>query len=580
MTPHPLPARNARAKHSRQSKALTIAVTALGVLSWLSAPAHAQAQQPKFRTSATPPILDQTVPRSGAGYTGTEGLTNIPPGAFQEDRVGIRQASLFRDTGFPNSSFSPEPVGPRVRSENAEASFRLTLPTLNAGVPFLQRGFEPQDADLKLGPVYLKLRALQAAILHSDNVNLTAKDPESGTIAYVGLTLDVLAQLTEGLRVASSVTLVYLPLDGKVGIAGYGLNDLYSFGFAAGPLAHAQVSWDTDIGGWHLTLMDDFQAGTAIYSNDLRGNDVLFDNSLFDQDLQTRTGRYSLGPASGGRRRSDNQFNEFDNRDDTVVFSNTVSAEVERLDPGSILMRARVYHQDLWYNQGNRGLPSLREGATISLISQRENMRFKPYFIYDVYRTDQSEDLQHVFRAGFTGPITDQMFLAAEVGYFTGGNGDNGMLWNVSLNHEVGPYTRQSLTYARDFNYFRDVINEGVGYNLQQILGPKLRAQFYVYRLRVEEFFDDTSTVDNEWLSGVQLTYEIGPKTTLRLTGEYAKTDLDGREDWLGRADLAYNFTDTLLLQLSYQYRDTTIDIFDQRYTENLIFLSLTKYFR
>jgi hypothetical protein len=105
-------------------------------------------QQPKFHTSAPPPILDEAAPHSsGAGFTGTEGLTNLPPGAFQADRPGISQATLFRNTQFPNTNIGLPQFGPSVRTESTTVDYKISLPSLNAGVPFFERGFEPQNAE-------------------------------------------------------------------------------------------------------------------------------------------------------------------------------------------------------------------------------------------------------------------------------------------------------------------------------------------------------------------------------------------------------------------------------------------------
>lgn len=529
-------------------------------------------------------MLDENTHRSvGGGYTGTEGLTNIPPGAFQPDRVGVSEATLFRNTTFPYGNiFSPAPVGPTVRSEDIQVSAKVNLPTFGGGLPWAQRGFEPQDADLKLGPFYLKLRALEAAVLHSDNINLTADHTESGTIALVGLSLGVMAQITESFRIATTATVVYLPTEGKFGVAGFGLTDIYNFGLAAGPLARAQASWDTDIGGWHVVFADDFQVLQTFYSNEFRSDDVLFEGSRFDDEA--RAGRYVLRPDEGSVFRNNGHHDPFDRefRTDFVAFSNTISATAERVSPGSILLRARAYHEDLWYNQGNRGQPSLREGATITIASERENMRFKPYFIYDVFHTDEDDDVQHSFRVGIAGPITNQLFLRAEAGYYTGGIAREGGLWHVQLDHTAGPYTQQSLIYAREFNYFHDEVDEALGYNLHQILGPRLTFDAYAYHIRAEEFFEDSDedTTRTEWRLGLRITDTLGPKTTLRLTGEYADIDPDGTKAWTGRIELAYNFTDTFIGHFVYQYQKSSSDNSAYNYTENLFFLSLTKYFR
>ncbi len=401
--------------------------------------------------------------------------------------------------------------------------FKLTLPSISGGIPFLQRSFEPQDADIKIGPFFFKLRELEAAILHSDNINLTPDHTQSGTIAIAAVTVDIVAQLTETLRLATSATLAYLPFEGKGGITGFGLTDFYDFGLAAGPLAHAQVTWNTEIGGWNVVFSDDFEITQAIYNNDIRSNDVAFEGGTFNDAAVA--GRYVLRPDQNNvfqdaGSQNDNRVN-FRN-DSIVVYSNTVSAEIDRLLPGTIRLSAQVYHTDLWYNQGNRGLPNLREGAIASLVDQRENTRFKPYFIYEILRTDEFSGVQNIFRLGVTGPITDQLHLYAEAGYYFGGFGNNGTLWRVELDHNAGPYTYESLIYSRGFDYFHDQIIEGIGYNIRQILGPKLTGDAYAYRLRNQDFYPDGNVfTDSEWRFGIQFTYALGPKTTARLTGEY-----------------------------------------------------------
>lgn len=544
--------------------------------------------RPQFRTAqpaqpAEPaPVLDQSAYRSsGPGFSGTEGLTNVPPGAFQTDRVGVTQSSLFRNTTFPYGPLVTLPaVGPSLRSENATADFKLDLPSLTGGVPWMQHGFEPQDADLKLGPFFVKLRALEAALLFSDNINLTPDHTEADTIAFVGATVDVIAQITESLRVTTSGTFIYLPFQGKGGIAGFGLTDIYNFGLAAGPLAHARIEWNTMIGGWNVVVADDFQILQAIYSNDYRSDQVLFEGGGFND--QAVAGRYVLRPNQGDvfRNAGNNNRNQFDFRTDQIVYSNLVSAGAERLLPGSVRMGVLLYHENLWYNQGSRGQPSLREGATVSLSDENPNTRFKPYFVYEAIRTDEFDSVQNIFRFGVRGPITDNLFLWAEGGYFTGGfSGNDGALWRVELDHTPSPYTRHSILYTREFNYFHDELDDIVGYNIHQILGPKLDTDFYAYRIHIDDQFDNSGFTDDQWRLGLRFTYAVGPKTTLRLTGEYYSSDFDNTEAWIGRAEIGYNFTNTLLLQLLYQYQKSNSDLFSRNYTENLIYVSLTKYF-
>ena len=114
---------------------------------------------------------------------------------------------------------------------------------------------------------------------------------------------------------------------------------------------------------------------------------------------QAVAGRYVLRPAEGDVFPNSNRNNLNDDhitsRNDEVVLENTISATADRLLPGTVRLRVRVYDdQFYWYNQGNRGLPELREGASIGLYSERDNMRFKPFLTYEVLRTDQFDSVQ------------------------------------------------------------------------------------------------------------------------------------------------------------------------------------------
>ena len=84
----------------------------------------------------------------------------------------------------------------------------------------------------------------------------------------------------------------------------------------------------------------------------------------------------------------------------------------------------------------------------------------------------------------------------------------------------------------------------------------------------------------DELRAGLRLTLTAGPKTTIRLSGNYSLIDPDHTETWTARLDIGYNFTDTLLLHFLYQYQESTSQIEDENYRENLFFLRLTKYFQ
>ena len=525
--------------------------------------------------AAEPAPLRDTAAMSPAvsSPTGT-----LPRDAYQTaPTLGVPYSKLFRNTTAPyNNPFYPIGVSPSARTDSVTARATLEVP-INASFPLLQRGFEPQDADLKLGPLFFKLREISGAVLWSDNIHLQENDRESGTIAIATISGAIIAQLTEGLRLAVSGSFVYLPLQNEAGIAGFGLYAPYVLGLGDQPLAHSEITWNTQIGDWNVVFADDFRIGIGRFSNSLRDNAVLFEGGDFDG--RDTAGRYSFGANRTFIRQGNGRRRDERNDGDILYFSNIISAQTDRLIVGKTRLRIQGSHENLWYNQGNRGLPSLRDQVNVSLVSERENLRFKPFAMYSALRTDTQNSFDQTIRAGLEGPITDQLHFHGEVGYFFGNNRER-LLWAFRLQHQAGPYTEESLYYRRSVSDFNDEISEIFGYNIRQILGPKIAADAFISHANVEALrrngFSRTET-----RAGVRLRIQAGPRTEITLAGTGALVSAEGGDYrlWTGRAEIGHYFTDTLLARLSYQYQQRDSDFGRDSYYENLIYFSLSKYF-
>lgn len=526
----------------------------------------ALAEQPEFRNSGPTNASAQSLPAT------------LPNGSYQNPPTpGVSYSRIFRNTGAPYTDpLNPIAVTPSIRTSSVQANATVGLP-LVASFPLIERGFEPQDADLKLGPVFFKLQGVSAAVLWSDNINLTETNRESGTIGIVTISGAIIAQLTEGLRAAISGSLVYLPFKNEIGIAGFGIYAPFLFGFDNQPIARSEITWNTMIAGWNVVFADDFQIGIGRYSNNIRDDAVLFSGGGFNGYDQA--GRYVFrapqDPVSD--RSSNNNHNE--NNNDFVYFSNTVSAQVDRLVVGKTRLRVQLAHQNLWYNQGGRGLPTLRDEANVSLVSERENLRFKPFIIYQALKTDLQDSFVQSVRIGVDGPITDQLQLHAEFGgYFS--NGEYGLLGSLSLRHQAGPYTQQTLFIGRSLNSFYDQIDEGIGYNIRQILGPKIALDAFILATNIY-YLNGVGSSYREYRTGLRFSIVAGPRTNFILTGTYSLLEYESGQSntWTGLAEVSHYFTDTLRARLVYQYQQNDSDFFNDNYYENLVFFSLEKYF-
>ena len=206
-----------------------------------------------------------------------------------------------------------------------------------------------------------------------EDAKLLLVDDDPGTI-------QVLSRMLAGygnLRFATSGNFVYLPFENKFGIAGFGAIVPFTVGLEGIPAAQGQITWDTMIAGWNVLFADEFRISLGRFSEGVRDDFDLFEGGQFDE--ADTAGRYTFrAPVSRNARK---RFRANDTDVDLLYYSNVASVTTERLLPGPVRLRIRAYHEDLWYNQGNRGQPSLREGVTVFAASERENLRFKPFLL-------------------------------------------------------------------------------------------------------------------------------------------------------------------------------------------------------
>lgn len=569
------------------------ALAALGTLALVCARVSTGQPEPPNGSPPSGNVVERDVRGAEAVPSATDGLTRLPADAFRSDpEVGVRYRTLFRDTGAPYTN-ELRPIEPdaTARAGSVEGRIHLGLPNFRGRFPLLDRGFEPQDADIKLGPVFFKLRALSVGALASDNIEHSENNPKAGVIGIVRIGGTLYVQITEGLRFATSGNFVYLPFESKFGIAGYGAIVPFTFGLEGIPAAESQLTWDTMIAGWNVLFSDEFRISLGRFSEGARDDFALFEGGQFDES--DTAGRYSFrAPVSRNARK---RFRANDTEVDLLYYSNVASVTTERLLPGPVRLRIRAYHEDLWYNQGNRGQPSLRggqggrgqpslrEGVTVFAASERENMRFQPFVLARATHTNRTEGFNEEIRLGITGPITEQLRFSANAGVFhRDASGASRFIWGLSLHHLAGPYTTESIIAGSNYGDFSQELTNHVTYRLRQVLGPKLVGEVFARAASIEDLENGTGNRE-EFRTGLRLTGYLGPRTTARASGTYALLNYSGsrgqRETFTGRLELDYHFTDLLLARLIYQHQTRSADQAGDSFDENLIFLSLTKYF-
>jgi hypothetical protein len=519
----------------------------------------------------------------GAAPTPTDNLRRIPPSAYQPPRTGIPYGTIFRDTGAPYyNAMRDVQVNPHSQpSESLGFGGHVDVPDFRGSFPLLQRGFAPEDADLKIGPLYFKLRHLSAGVLYSDNIHQNDLRKESDTLAVFAIGGQIMAQLTEGFHIAISGNFVYLPYEGSEGLNGLSLASPYAFGLAGTPNANVQVAWEPVFFGLPFVIADEFTIGLARFSNSSYDSIGLFDG--FETDSVDTAGIYTLRAPTvrsfsdsdrDGHSRQDFQFN---------YYSNQISINTGGPLPGQNVFRFRASHEDIWYEEEGSNLPSQRDRVFLGAESVRENLRFKPYTSYEMIRTADPDRLVHKVRFGVKGPVTDLLYFRGELGYFwdaMNSQNDN-FIWTLAFRHTPDPRTRHSLVYQRDTSEFLDELDERLTYVFRRVLGPSLTTGLYASYHWIEDL-DHIVPDRTEFRAGLTFEYVQSPRTSYRLTGQYADIAYDGGfgsyKDWTGRFECRHRFlaNQNLLARLVYQYEKRDGDIISPDFSENLVFLSLS----
>ncbi len=504
----------------------------------------------------------------------------LPRDAYEDDpAVGIPVRSLFRNTQqvpLPNpQSVTPEPS---FQTESFSESIHLLAPSLNEHFP-LSRGFAPQNADLKLGPVYFKFRQLGTALYFSDNIDLKPDHRESGVVSQVVLGGTLTVQLTEDFHFVASGALVYLPLRGAFGLQGAAAHIPLTLGVTAAPQAHAQASWNTVVLGVPILFADDFSTLIGHYSEGTRDDFTYLPDQSGEQDRQGHL--VFRTPSTHSNDNSDT----LDRQSEFLVYRNRVSAHTSNDLPGDLRLTTSLYHENYWYGENGEGNPSELDGFQLRLQELGENVRFKPYLDYLAIHSSETDGVNHTVILGVTGPITDQLFLRLHGGYFYGAESGSNLIFGLNLIHDAGPSTRESLYVGRGTNYFQDELETAGTYFISQVWGPKLRSVAFVSLGEVEDLRGEHSTRD-EVRTGLDLYCNLGPRTVLDVGGFYTHiTHSQLASDsttstWTGRAEITYHLTDTLVTRLAYRYQKEDAESARDRYYENLLYFSIIKYFR
>jgi hypothetical protein len=447
------------------------------------------------------------------------------------------------------------------------------------GTP-LSHGVRPETSEIKLGNLYIDIRDIRGEALYSDNVNLVTAPRKDGVLAALVLDVGVAYQLGDRFRLGVRGAVIYLPLRNKLGIAGFGVDDLLAE-FDLTPLAQAQVGYDLYLSQWHIEFIDNFSVWHRRFGDET--DFEIFEGAEFDEE--EGVGRYRLNlprffGRSGGKDRRDDDLGS-----DLIEMRNTVGAIASRMLPTVTLMELGAFHENRWYqNRRGESLPNARDTLFANLVSERETMRFKPFLHYRATTYDGQNGWDHRIRGGVKGPVTDYIGFYGDAGYFWSDRSvKDAFLGRVRLEHNPTPFLYHQIQYSRIVTEPDTDLGEIWSYRLRYRVSENLRMELVGLHAHFEDL-DRTNSGSDEWRAGVLFTYHASSRATIRTGSVYSRFRHDNSrapdtETWTTRFELLYSHSETLDSRLVYRHRIRDSSQVLGSYYENLILYSLTKYF-
>ena len=473
--------------------------------------------------------------------------------------------------------------GERGGSKFGNARLEFPQDLLQGGLKYnspLRTGVAPTNSDLTIGPLNLKLLSVSGSLLYTDNKNRDEFDRKGGFINMEEFDILGILQLTDRLRFSFKAGLIWFPLEGDFGLAGF-TRDRFGGRLFYGhdPYLDTRFSYRLEVGEWNIKIYDNLRALQMLFADsfDFVGG-VPFDE-------EDRIGRYAF--RSSIRPREGATVNET-TRDAFIMVMNTAGGSVDRLLPTVTRFEGGFYHTDFLFYYGSGGntqLPGSRDVGYVHLSSERETMRFKPFADFRVSRYDEGPWGQRV-QGGFSGPFTENIHFYGRAGYFWQEQSKKErVIAEMRLRHTIGPNTYHQIRYLRDETYPElDLANSYI-YRFHQVLGPYVTADAYASYSTFEDL-NGNNTGTEEWRAGLHLKISPSPRTTFRMGGIYSRVNYEnpaiGRIDkWtaIGQISRTWGESHSLETILTYQFQDRDASNDGNTYYENLFVFTVNYYF-
>lgn len=482
------------------------------------------------------------VPPAGAGLSSSEA-------SQQTAEEGVPYSSMFRPVGVTlpgfNNALVSMPYGASGEMAAGEAfDGRISLSGLGASsrLPTMVGPVvAPDSAALKLGPVYLFVDSLTARLFWSRLSTHPSTISSDKWSSWIEMGFTATASIGDRFSLSVIGNLSYFPFNNQVTLTYSSQFPVLAASMAyLWPDLHGQIAYTVPVGNWPVTFSDDVELGRGRYSNSLSYTFEDFRSSNASnggQEVQT-FGRTTWGNSAADNM-NDYQFG-------LLVNNARISTKGDVF--GDFTLSASLTRGDFVYIPEQPSRLSSMEDFSLLLTTERETLRFKPYLAYDAIHEDNRAGIGHWVRLGVLGPVTEQVDLVADVGYFTGFNsGRQGLVTGrVELTHAINPDASESLRFHRGFDVFGDMASTSISYEFRQVLGPALAARFFAVAAENSGLRAGVLS-DREVRTGIGVSINPGGKFTFDWDSYYSRLEATGDNthgNFLGtEVDIQYRLT-------------------------------------
>ncbi len=455
-----------------------------------------------------------------------------------------------------------------------QGSLHTTAPLFkNANFSLLTWEDKPEDAELKIGRLYLDLLAISGTVLYSDNVFQVEKGTDGEAFAIMTLRGAIIFQFSETMRLAAGGAFGWLPFTNEIGFQ----DPVAAYSADVAPAFTTRFNYDIPFGkNSTLFIFDSFD----IASSGIGGGET-FDLLNRDvSDLEDTEGNHGFRffQSTDRQRRTTKQ---------NFTYFNTVGVSFTSLLPTVTRLTTGYTHNNVWFDDAVDGQPSSFDTIGINFASERENMRFKPSLGYTATHINNKFGFDQSLSIGVRGPITDRMEFLGRWGLtWFGDRNDKSLLWSFGIAHQPRESTRYQLTWDRTTAFPAAEFATSIRFQIQQILSPVLTVDA-VYAQTDFEPLDNPNTFFGSKLDvaagnlnivlgdrvtcqmGYAWTHDIqrGPAPRPAIDTHTVKMDLVVRHTTITDSRIGYRF--------NRRESNRLLDSFD----ENVVFYTLTRQF-